>query len=108
MSDRCLAGECVNDWVSALASSCWPASGGQDDSGRLIAPEHLGAVVLDLDRPSDRARLGVGVPPETLHRFWRMLAHLHGQLFRAAQSGGALGGVAHTTVARYLDIMSIR
>ena len=34
-----------------------------------------------------------------------MLAHLHGQLFNASQIGGSLGGLAHTTVARYLDIM---
>jgi predicted AAA+ superfamily ATPase len=53
----------------------------------------------------DLPQLGVGVSAETLYRFWRMLAHLHGQLFNASQIGGALGGLAHTTVARYLDIM---
>ena len=53
----------------------------------------------------DLPQLGVSVPAETLHRFWRMLAHLQGQLFNASQLGVSLGGVAHTTVARYLDLM---
>ena len=45
------------------------------------------------------------IPAETLRRFWRMCAHLQGQLFNASQLGAALGGVAHTTVARYLDLL---
>ncbi len=55
---------------------------------------------------------GVNVPADSLHRFWRMLAHLQGQLFNASQLGLSLGGVAHTTVARYLgtlvDAMVVR
>ena len=108
MIDRRLAGELrqrLGFYPGAVLPG--PRQVGKTTLGRQIASEHLGEVVLDLERPSDRARLGVGVPPETLHRFWRMLVHLHGQLFSAAQSGGALGGVPHTTVARYLDIMSI-
>jgi uncharacterized protein len=35
-----------------------------------------------------------------------MLAHVHGQLFNASQLGASLGGLAHTTVARYLDILT--
>lgn len=53
----------------------------------------------------DLPQLGVTIPAETLRRFWRMCAHLHGQLFNASQLGLALGGVAHTTVGRYLDLM---
>jgi predicted AAA+ superfamily ATPase len=48
---------------------------------------------------------GVRVPAETLRRFWTMLAHLQGQVFNASQLGAALGGVAHTTVGRYLDTL---
>jgi uncharacterized protein len=54
----------------------------------------------------DLPQLGVGIPAATLHRFWRMLAHVHGQLFNASQLGASLGGLAHTTVARYLDILT--
>ncbi len=52
----------------------------------------------------DLPQLGVTIPAATLHRVWRMLAHNHGQLFNAAQIGQALGGVAHSTIGRYLDL----
>lgn len=52
----------------------------------------------------DLPQLGVTIAAATLHRVWRMLAHNHGQLFNAAQIGQAMGGVAHTTIARYLDL----
>ena len=50
-------------------------------------------------------QLGVTIPSASLRRFWTMCAHLHGQVFNASQLGLALGGVAHTTVGRYLDLM---
>lgn len=53
----------------------------------------------------DLPQLGVNIAPEALFRFWRMLAHVHAQLFNASQLGSALGGVAHTTVTRYLDLL---
>lgn len=53
----------------------------------------------------DLPQLGVTIPTETLRRFWRMCAHLHGQPFNASQLGAALGGMAHTTVGRYLDLL---
>ena len=53
----------------------------------------------------DLPQLGITIPAETLRRFWRMCAHLQGQLFNASQLGSALGGVSHTTVGRYLDLL---
>lgn len=53
----------------------------------------------------DLAEMGVKVAASTLHRFWRMLAHLQGQQFNASMLGESLGGVAHTTVKRYLDTL---
>ena len=53
----------------------------------------------------DLPQLGVTIPSETLRRFWRMCAHLHGQVFNASQLGLALGGLAHSTVGRYLDLL---
>jgi uncharacterized protein len=53
----------------------------------------------------DLPDLGVRVPAETMRRFWQMLAHLQGQMFNASQLGQSLGGVAHTTTARYLDVL---
>ncbi len=51
----------------------------------------------------DIQEFGVNVPAQTLHRFWRMTAHLHGQLFNASSIAASLGGISHTTVTRYLD-----
>jgi predicted AAA+ superfamily ATPase len=53
----------------------------------------------------DIRELGVNVPAQTLHRFWRMTAHLHGSLFNASNLAASLGGISHTTVARYLDAL---
>jgi predicted AAA+ superfamily ATPase len=53
----------------------------------------------------DLAQMGVKVAAESLHRFWRMQAHLQGQQFNASALGASLGGLAHTTVARYLDTL---
>jgi uncharacterized protein len=53
----------------------------------------------------DLREFGVTVPAQTLHRFWRMTAHLHGQLFNASAIAASLGGLSHTTVARYLDTL---
>ena len=49
--------------------------------------------------------LGGSVPPAPLRRFWTMLAHWHGQTWNGAEFGRAFG-VAHTTVRRYLDLMT--
>ena len=53
----------------------------------------------------DMRELGVNLPAQTMHRFWRMVAHLHGQLFNASSIAASLGGLSHTTVARYLDAL---
>ena len=49
--------------------------------------------------------LGGSIPSTTLRRFWTMLAHWHGQLWNGAEFGRAFG-VAHTTVRRYLDLLT--
>jgi hypothetical protein len=72
-----------------------------DDAASAVWRESFIATFVQRDLP----QLGVNVSPEALHRFWRMLAHVHGQLFNASQLGSALGGAAHTTVARYLDLL---
>lgn len=49
--------------------------------------------------------LGLRLPAPTLRRFWMMLAHDHGQIWNASEFGRAFG-VAHTTVQRYLDVLT--
>ena len=93
------------------------------DLGTLQRLWHRGGFPLAYLAPSDRLayawrqdfiqtflqrdlpQMGIGVSADTLHRFWRMLAHLQGQLFNASQIGLSLGGASHSTAARYLDIL---
>jgi predicted AAA+ superfamily ATPase len=56
---------------------------------------------LERDLPA----LGISIPPETLRRFWMMLAHYHGQTVNFSELGRSFGA-ADTTVRRYLDILS--
>jgi uncharacterized protein len=53
----------------------------------------------------DLPQLGTHVPAPTLGRFWAMLAHAHGNVWNGSEFGRAFG-VAHTTVLRYLDLLS--
>jgi len=52
----------------------------------------------------DLGRIGVSLPPDTLRRFWSMLAHWHGQIWNGAEFGRAFGVSGHT-VRRYLDAL---
>lgn len=53
----------------------------------------------------DIPNLGIYIAPQTLRRFWAMLAHYHGNVFNASEVGRSLG-LSHTTVKNYLDILS--
>jgi predicted AAA+ superfamily ATPase len=53
----------------------------------------------------DLPQLGITIRSTTLHRFWTMLAHYHGQIWNASEFGRSFG-VADTTVRNYLDILS--
>jgi predicted AAA+ superfamily ATPase len=53
----------------------------------------------------DLPQLGSLVPAPTMGRFWAMLAHAHGNVWNGSEFGRAFG-VAHTTVLRYLDLLS--
>jgi len=52
----------------------------------------------------DLPTLGIRLPPAIIDRFWRMLAHYHGQLWNAAELARSFG-VAEKTVRSYLDIL---
>jgi predicted AAA+ superfamily ATPase len=53
----------------------------------------------------DLPQLGVTIPAATIARFWSMLAHVHGQIWNGSRLASAFG-VAHTTVRRWLDLLS--
>ena len=48
--------------------------------------------------------LEVRLAPATVERFWRMLAHYHGQIWNAAELARAFG-VSEKTVRHYLDVL---
>lgn len=51
----------------------------------------------------DLPAFGITTPLETMHRFWKMCAHLHGQVMNVSQLGLSLGGISDTSVKRYID-----
>ncbi len=53
----------------------------------------------------DLPQLGINIRATTLNRFWRMLAHYHGQTWNASEFARSFG-VADTTVRNYLDLMT--
>jgi uncharacterized protein len=54
---------------------------------------------------SDLPQFGVNVPAPAMLRFWRMLAHCHGQTWNAADPARSLA-VSEPTVRRYLDVLT--
>ena len=56
---------------------------------------------LERDLPA----LGIRPPGPALRRFWTMLAHWHGRIWRSAEFARSFG-VADTTVRRYLDLLT--
>ena len=49
--------------------------------------------------------LGFNIPPITLRKFWVMLAHYHGQIWKGSEFARSMG-ISEPTVKRYLDILS--
>ncbi|MEW6077874.1 MAG: ATP-binding protein [Thermodesulfobacteriota bacterium] len=53
----------------------------------------------------DIPQLGFSIPAHSLGRLWQMLAHVHGQVLNSSKLGESLG-VSHTTVRKYIDLLS--
>jgi predicted AAA+ superfamily ATPase len=53
----------------------------------------------------DIPQFGLGIAAPAMLRFWRMLAHCHGQIWNAAEPARSLG-VSEPTVRRYLDTLT--
>jgi len=53
----------------------------------------------------DLPQLGITIRSTTLHRFWTMLAHYHGQIWNASEFARSFG-VADTTIRNYLDLLT--
>jgi hypothetical protein len=53
----------------------------------------------------DIPQLGSRLAAETLHRFWSMLAHYHGQIWSSSEFARSFG-MSDVTVRRYLDLLT--
>ena len=52
----------------------------------------------------DIPQLGFRIPANTVGRFWRMLAHSHGQVLNASKIAGSMGVSSHT-IRKYIDLL---
>jgi predicted AAA+ superfamily ATPase len=72
----------------------------QNDEDSAVWRDHFIHTFLE----RDLRNFGIESPPAQLHRFWIMLAHIHGQIWNAAQLATSLG-LSSMTMRRYLDIL---
>jgi predicted AAA+ superfamily ATPase len=73
----------------------------ESDADSAVWRKQFVQTFLERDLPG----FGFRTPPATMFRFWRMLAHYHGQTWNAAEIGSAMGADAKT-VRHYLDILT--
>ena len=73
----------------------------RSDSDSILWRRQFIQACLERDLP----QLGVGLPAPALLRFWTMLAHYHGQTWKASEPARSLG-VSEPTVRRYLDVLA--
>ena len=99
----------ADEWPADAASlqTLWlrggfaPSALAVDDAESFHWRQAFVMTLLERDLPA----AGVRVPAESLRRLWTMLAHLQGQLCNASALAQSLGGVSHSTVARWLDLL---
>ncbi|HMA76612.1 MAG TPA: ATP-binding protein [Candidatus Krumholzibacteriaceae bacterium] len=73
----------------------------QTEDASLRWREEFIRTFLERDIP----QLGFKIPSTTMERLWQMLAHYHGHILNTSKLGQSLG-MSHTTVKRYLDILT--
>jgi len=53
----------------------------------------------------DIPQMGINIPSATLRRFWTMVAHIHGNVWKASELARSLGS-SEPTVKKYIDILA--
>jgi len=71
-----------------------------DDEASFQWREDYIRTFLERDIP----QLGFNIPANTLGRFWRMLAHSHGQTLNASKLADSMGVSGHT-IRKYIDLL---
>ena len=85
-------------WLRGGFPEAWLA---RSNAAAFLWLESFVRTFLERDLP----QLGVRVPAPAIRRFWTMLGHWHGQVWRSSEFARSFG-VADTTVRRYLDILT--
>ena len=85
-------------WLRGGFPEAWLA---RSNAAAFLWLESFVRTFLERDLP----QLGVRVPAPAMRRFWTMLGHWHGQVWRSSEFARSFG-VADTTVRRYLDILT--
>lgn len=70
------------------------------DADSRLWRENYVQTFLERDIP----QLGIQIPSRTLHRFWAMLSHYHGQVLNHAELGRSFG-ISDVTIRKYIDIL---
>ena len=94
-------------WDGSRADSLWLRGGfprsflAASDADSLAWRQQAIASHVEVDLP----QLGIGIAAPAMLRFWRMLAHVHGNVWSATDPARSLG-VSEPTVRRYLDALT--
>lgn len=94
-------------WDGARADALWLRGGyprawlAASDDDSIVWRRHAVGAHAEIDLP----QLGIGIAAPAMLRFWRMLAHVHGNIWSAADPARSLG-VSEPTVRRYLDALT--
>lgn len=102
-----LEGFRLNDLGSVAQTRHWLRGGfplsytARHETDSLVWRNQFIQTFLERDIP----QLGITIPSVTLHRFWTMVAHYHGQIWNGAELARSLA-IGETSVRRYLDILS--
>jgi len=99
-----LAGFSLDEVGSGALDALWVRGGFPRsflaDDDRASAAWRQDFIRTFLER--DLGLFGIDVAPDTMRRFWTMVAHYHGQVFNAAEFARSLGS-GESTARRHLD-----
>lgn len=104
LSEVCAVEPAMRDDAAArlwLRGGFPPSYLSRTDKDSLVWRRNAIASHVEVDLP----QFGVNIAAPAMLRFWRMLAHYHGQLWTAADPARSLG-VSEPTVRRYLDTLT--
>lgn len=102
-----MSGFCLEELGPSVMSRHWlrgsfpPSYLARTEADSLSWRRQFIQLLLERDLP----QLGVSVPAPALYRFWAMMAHVHGSLWRATDPARSLG-LSEPTVRRYLDLLT--